>query len=206
MNNRWRQFAGPLVAIRYAIAGMGPKAGAGIMASMLLNGGDLIGADLKVTYDYTYRTYSGSGPSDAIRRARDIGSITAVRVLRNEEVGRSVATHLTRYASAEDALSRIEPSSQIRLLKPGSKVASNETLSSVNLPGFDGLIVLELQGSNLRNPAGDRIVTGNVGEILVRLTFGAKGDIEELWPWSEIVSLATKQAERVRNVLSVPQD
>jgi hypothetical protein len=112
----WRQFTGTFVFIRYSITEMGRKPGAEIMVSMLLNGNDLPDAELKVTYDYTHRTYSGSGPSDAIRRAQNIGSITAVRTLRNEEVRRSVQIHARRFASAEDALSRIEPSSQFRLL------------------------------------------------------------------------------------------
>jgi hypothetical protein len=175
------------------------------MVSMLVSDVDLPDADLKITYDYTFRTYAFFSSSNEIRRARRMGSISASRVLRNEEIGRSFATLITRYASSQDALARVEPSSEYVLTQPLKRVSSNEPVDNVNVPGFEQLIVRELLGSALNQPIGDRILFGSVGEIFVRMSFGANGDIERLWPWNEIISIATMQVERIRSVLSGPE-
>jgi hypothetical protein len=203
MNDSLRRFFVPVLGpIQYGLAGIGRKPGAEYVASMLLSDIDLPGTDLKITYDYTFRTHSLFNSSEEIRRARRIGSISASRVLRNEEVGRSLATLITRYASSEDAFSQVGRSSEYVLTQPLKRVVSNEPVSNINVPGFERLIVRELRGSALKQPVGDRLLFGNVEEIFVRMMFGADGEIERLWAWDDIISIATEQAERVRTVLS----
>jgi hypothetical protein len=206
MNNPLKRLVFSVAApIRYAIAGIGRKPGSEYMVSMLLSESDLPGANLKDVYNYTYRSFWIFNSSDATRRARDVGSLTAVRILKNEKVGRSLATQVSRFASPEDALSRVEQSTENRLIKPGSTVLSIERVIDIKISTFDGLIVQELLGTSFRRASGERTVAGNVGEIVVRMQFGADGEIEELWSWDEIVSTATIQAERVRRVLAAPE-
>jgi hypothetical protein len=87
-----------------------------------------------------------------------------------------------------------------------AKEFSNVLVETVNVPGIDHLLVRELRIDVLNHPGGNRILFGNVDEIYIRMDFGADGDLEELWPWNEIISIATKQVERVRSVLSEGED
>jgi hypothetical protein len=118
------------------------------MASMLLVASDLPDYDLKVVHNRTYRSFWLFNSSDATRRARDLGSITAVRILKNGLVGRSVATQVTQFASSEDAYSRVERSLENQIIKPGSTVLSVEPVDQIDIPGFDGFIVQELLGTS----------------------------------------------------------
>lgn len=186
---------------RVAIAGFGKKPGGDTVLSMLLDDTDLASAKLEKTLENTYRTFANFDSTDAIDRARKKGSITAVRVFRDDVAMRSLRIRVTPFVSISDAESSVQRVVDNVRFKWGRTPRTLGYVEGVSLPEVSHNIIREIEGTGPRGPEGDRLLAGTIDNFLIGLAFQAEGRVEELWPWDEIVEIAALQARKIRKVL-----
>ncbi|MGH3733683.1 MAG: hypothetical protein ACRDVC_10000 [Acidimicrobiales bacterium] len=171
------------------------------MLSMLLDDNDLVSADLKTATEHTYRTFAKFDSTDAVDRARANGSITAVRVLRDDVAKRSLRISVIPFVSASDAASSVQRALDNVRFKLGNTATTQSYVEGVSVQEVSHVLIREIIGAGPRGPAGDRLLAGNVDNFLVSIAFQAQGSIDESWPWEEIATITARQARKIRKVL-----
>jgi hypothetical protein len=193
---------GALGPFRIAIAGFGRKPGGDTVLSMLLDDNDLASSELKMTSEHVYRTFASLDSTDAIERARKSGSVSAVRVLRDDVVMRSLRIRVTPFVSAGDAESSVARAVENVRVKFRRATGEQRYIEGVDVSDVSHVIVREILGAGPQGPAGDRLLAGAIDNYLICLAFQAQGNVEELWPWDEISEITTQQAHKIRGALN----
>lgn len=178
--------------LRWAIAQLGRKPGAREALARLLNVAQMPG--WVVTDQRTWRTGTAHA-TEVTQRAKQAGSITAWRSLRDPASARWVWLQVVPLANPTDA-GLMLPEVKDRLL---ANRGANVTLMDerdVELPPFPGAAAVFAHEQHTTGPSGigvTRYLAGAVGADIV--VVAGSGSPE--WNWASVVELATRQAERL---------
>jgi hypothetical protein len=200
MRTSWkRSVLGLLNPFRTAIAGIGQKPGEDDVRRMLLDDFDFSNINFEKKLDHTYRTFASFKSTDAINRARKNGSITAIRIFRDDTKKTSLRIQVTPFVSLNDAVSSVETTIDNFRLKLGRRIEAQNSVEGLIVPEVSGVMVIDILGTGPTGQTGDRILAGAVNNVLLKMSFQADGNIEELWPWGTITEIANRQAQRIHD-------
>ena len=196
-----RDLSRTAAVIRRVLAQVGSHPLKAPLFAMLLEQTDLPGADWKVAYEMASETGAGTSPTEEIRRARDDQSITVVRRLRSDAANRTLVLYLIPFVSHDDAQTYLPKSVGRLLRKPFSKVEVIQEgfVELRELSESRDVMTYEMQYVGPNGVGGERMVVSAIGELVLIMDFVAAG---ALWPWDEILQIASIQSQKIRTELS----
>ena len=176
--------------LRFMIAQLGPKPGGRDLLTRLLSAGDLPGGNWRRVDQRTWRT--GASATPWADRARESGSVTAMRSFRNLAQRRGVLLEVIPLASAADARTALGDVGSLQLSNLWTRTAGG---SDVDMEPFAGAsaswaheyhyTVNGVHGTTL-------MLAGAVEEFVVAVAASGQS-----WDWPSVSSLATLQARRL---------
>jgi hypothetical protein len=187
------------------VGGGGDHVGSEASLAMLLVPSDLPGPGWEVSRERTWPTGQLDPESEKSRRAVRAGAITAWRSFEQAGVDRSAWFEAVPYATAADASLSLRQAPRYfeGTDDPGERVVVQRFVEDRVLPGLADAWIFE---KSLSGPSGDRLsrfVAGTVGQVL---SIASSSGREGTWELDDLVSLALRQAERVRGALGPDLD
>jgi hypothetical protein len=173
------------------------------MFAMMLDVDDLRDpAGWGVTVQRSIRTGGGRRSTELTRRARAAGGVSALRILRNKTERRSISLSVNSYASSDDAKMTMSAVLGSTIRKPLSRFTLLEAriVEGQEVPGLPETLAYEERSEGSKGLRGSRLVAGTIEHILLVVTCSALG---EFWTWEEVISIATRQVEKIQSSLSV---
>jgi hypothetical protein len=198
----WKEHVSGVFSIsRVVFAQVGVSSEKDRLGSILLDNSDLPEDRWHVSDERAYRTGAGRSPTEQIRRARKIGSVTVVRRLKNDSSSRLLSLALIPLASEADALAYLPESIARAVRKPFSKVTESGEgfVDGPSVSTLPNAMFYELRYSDPERNGGERIVVGVIDRYLVNFNFR---DTSELWPWVEIAAISNLQVAKLQESLS----
>lgn len=184
--------------IQYGLAQIGRRGERRRSLAMLLDQDDLPFGIWTVKGTRSWRATGGSKGSP--KRVHDSKGFSAMRSFGEADSSRWLVTEVRPFASTLEA--ELEVPRLRSRLRPNrrSKVSTTEEriIGDQFVPGVDELFVYEQVTIGKAGRGVVRYIVGNVGHVL--LTVISSGYDDSL-AWSEVTSIATSQAEKIRSVL-----
>ena len=143
------------------------------------------------------------GPdSDRAIRAREMKSVSAVRFFEQLNESRWLWAQVIPWASEEDASAFLDDPTfarNPRFDQAKMTVTSERQVSDVAVPGSSATCAREQEVTGRIGEAGNKTVMGTVGPVSFIVNASALGQAS--WTWDEVVAVATKMVERIRQSL-----
>jgi len=155
------------------------------------------------TRDSAWRTGAwGFKPSDAGRRAHQVGAFSAARGFTQKEAARKTLwVEAMTFASEEDAKGMV-PGLQDHLMpNPKARVrrTAERRVEGHELPGPTYPWVYELStAGDPGGPTATRFVGGSIDRVV--FVVACSGYVGS-WPWDEVTAIASLQGQKIRRVL-----
>lgn len=170
--------------------------------ALLVESGDLPGVTWEMTRDSVWRTGAwGFKRSEAGRRAHRMGAFSAARGFVQKEAKRTLWVEVMIFGCEEDAKGMV-PTLEKRLqVNPNApvKLIAERKFEEHELPGVAYPWVYEQLTTGA---PGGASATRFVGESIDRIVFlAACSGYVGSWPWEEVTTVASLQAEKIRREL-----
>jgi hypothetical protein len=151
----------------------------------------------------------GRERSDATRRARDAGLFSAVRFFEKRDLELGFWAQIAQYATPEDASSRVSTLPAQILHSHGRTLVRERTLEDERVPGVAHSIVFEQSSTGRDGSGAGHYAGGSEGDVLfvvacTTIHYGRHDEADVRWPWSELLTLAELQADKIRRLKSPP--
>jgi hypothetical protein len=165
---------------------------------LLLNINDIPSEMFDTKQNLSFLTGAEDQTNDeVIRRAREMGSITVWRKMRNERSRRALWVELIPFANRDDAEAAVNAvMSDLR----GMPLAPSMENRKVNLDGtiIEGVthfVAIEQRPTDPTERIGALILTGAQGNLQFALGFESRA---QMWSWEEAIPIVELQLQKIR--------
>ena len=168
--------------------------------AMLLGPADLPGLGWEISEERHWPTGQLDPTSDKSRRALQAGGVTAWRSLTQAEAMRSGWVEVVPYATAEDTVLSLRqvPRYFVGTQRPDETIVSERRVDDERLGGVSDTWVYEKSTTDATGTSLSRYVGGTIESILFLTCWSGR---EAFLPWPDVMGVAQRQAERIREVL-----
>jgi hypothetical protein len=202
MAKDWRRQLSKTFAItRVVLAQGGVNSAKDRLGPLLLDTSDLPDDGWSVSDERAYRTGAGRTPTEQIRRARKMGSVTVIRRLKSDSSSRMLSLALIPLASEADAVDSVRDSITRAIRKPFSDIeeTSEGFVEGPIVPMLPNAMLYELRYVKPELGGGERIVAGVIDHFVIQLNFR---DPRAMWPWSDVAAISTLQVDKLQAAIS----
>jgi hypothetical protein len=168
--------------------------------AMLLGPADLPGRGWEISEERHWPTGQLDPTSEKSQRALRAGGVTAWRSLTQTEALRSAWVEVVPYATADDTVLSLRqvPRFFVGAQRPDETVVSERRVDDQRLVGVSHAWVYEKSTTDAAGTSLSRYVAGTIDCVLFLTCCSGR---EAFWPWPDVVDVAERQAERVRDAL-----
>jgi len=170
--------------------------------SMLLRKSDLPEGRWRIVGEvFSKSGLEGVGQADPrIRRRNNAGLYIAKRSYEQRSPRQSVIPTIIPYVSAMDARESVTEIKNFTVPNPRASgvVVEQSILTNLNIPGVEDTDVTETIRMADYGRVVTRYIAGSVENILFFIVSSKRGDD---WDWSESIGVATRQAQRIQEIL-----
>lgn len=161
---------------------------------------DLPQADWEIGSELAWPLRTGDSSSESVFHNSKIGSFTAFRIFKSSSNLRSLLVQVTPFMSSADAKTAIPRVHQRsgRNKSANFKVTEEKMIKGHVLPAVIDACISERKTLGADGPGTAWCIVGNVDEFLFVVMPSSSNDE---WSSNEALSLATRQAEKIRNKL-----
>jgi len=188
--------------LRDVVAMVGPKPGKGRVRAMLIDQTDFPDGNWRVYRNNTARVGSRFFGSDASRRARKAGSISAYRCFADAAARRQTWIQIIPYATEQDAEQAVPTLLERLILSNTSKelriTEDWKIVPEVEVIEMSHIAAWEVCFEGLQGAGSERLLAGNVANVVV-VTDSL--DSKSNGTWGDVAYVAARQASRVRRAL-----
>jgi hypothetical protein len=184
-------------AFEYLIAQFGSSSKRRISKAMVLDLADISGLDWTIQSQFSWRSGLVRNSSERDKRARKAGLFIAVRAFKTNVPGKGVWVEVMPFVSQEDAEASVSKLFATARRNPKSEVTTIEikVIDDLEVPGVRNTFVQEASTTGEIGNGAERSIAGSVDNIAFIVSCYYPGNE---WPWGEVNSLATLQAEKIR--------
>jgi hypothetical protein len=183
--------------IRYQYAKLGQKPEPKRRSVNLLpDASELPGDGWVVLDERTWRTGRIRKPAAWGVRARQQGSVTAIRSFEQKAVARWVWAEVMPLASDDDAAEALTelPNRFVRNPRSIVTLTSEFPVNDITVPGCSQTWAYAQEGTSSMGDSTTQMLAGAVGRVLFCL--GASG-LRDMWSWDEVILVAGTIVERI---------
>lgn len=177
--------------LRFMIAQLGPKPSGRDLLARLLSADDLPDGNWRKADQRTWRT--GASATPWADRARETGSVTAMRSFRDWAERRGVWLEVIPLASAADARTALGDAGGLRLRNPWARTVGESDVDTEPFAGASEVWAHEYHYT-INGIHGTTLMVAGAVEAFV-VVVAASG---QSWDWPSVSSLAALQARRLR--------
>lgn len=181
--------------LRFVMAQMGRKPGAGQSLSRLVDVEDLPGSGWRVIDKRTWRTGVQTPDEPWAQRAAAAESVTAWRSFRQSD--RWLWGQLVPLASAVDAATALAevPGRRLANLRAKARIESESEVPGITVEGCNATWAYEQYMIGARHSGVTRMLAGTLGSDLLVLAGSGQPD----WTWDDLTAVAARQVERLKS-------
>jgi hypothetical protein len=186
---------------KLVLAQLGPKPNRKHSLSMILNLDELPSSGWTMMSERSWRTGVTGNADEAIRRAREDGSITAWRSFEYSDKRRSMWIEVIPFASQSDAELEI-PHLLTKLMKNSHakvSVMQETTVDGASTLGIPNSVAKEQITNGKDGPGSAKYAAANVAEYMFAVAYS---DFGETSSWDEIKVIAELQVNKIRGQLN----
>lgn len=160
---------------------------------------DLPGTGATFSGERAWRFGGDEDSSAPARRAREAGSIAAVRHFKVDHPQRFLWNQIVPYGSISDARAEVFTVINTTVRNPFSRMEYGEQVEvpDFHIAGVVDVVAYEMSFNWSKGPGVCRTVIGAVDEILFYMNFTQIGDP---WPWDQVTSITATQVSKITSL------